>query len=230
MASISGYTRQLLLAAVATVGLMGSASAALVGVSGAPGTEPLPTGSNTNDVAILGNGVSGFFAANLQALSNVVITYTYEGREASFINRFVTAGGTFTNNGPGASAVGASFSVAQGIGSLLFSFTVNDNNGTVADGSNNFNPLTGNQNSTTPNFFVTFFQAGGGLGQTVTNSGLIALDDGGAGPDRDYDDLVVKFYVSAVPEASTWAMMLLGFAGVGFLAYRRRPQAAFRLA
>jgi hypothetical protein len=132
----------------------------------------------------------------------------------------VTPGGTFTNNGPGASAVGASFSVAQGIGSLLFSFTVNDNNGTVADGSNNFNPLTGNQNSTTPNFFVTFFQAGGGLGQTVTNSGLIALDDGGAGPDRDYD----------VPEASTWAMMLLGFAGVGFLAYRRRPQAAFRLA
>jgi len=42
--------------------------------------------------------------------------------------------------------------------------------------------------------------------------------------------LVVKFYVSAVPEASTWAMMLFGFAGVGFLAYRRRPQAAFRLA
>jgi hypothetical protein len=27
-----------------------------------------------------------------------------------------------------------------------------------------------------------------------------------------------------VPEASTWAMMILGFAGVGFLAYRRRGQ------
>ena len=26
---------------------------------------------------------------------------------------------------------------------------------------------------------------------------------------------------SAVPEPSTWAMMLLGFAGVGFMAYRR---------
>jgi hypothetical protein len=26
----------------------------------------------------------------------------------------------------------------------------------------------------------------------------------------------------AVPEPSTWAMMMLGFAGVGFLAYRRR--------
>jgi hypothetical protein len=34
----------------------------------------------------------------------------------------------------------------------------------------------------------------------------------------------------AVPEASTWAMMILGFAGVGFLAYRRREQNRFRLA
>lgn len=28
--------------------------------------------------------------------------------------------------------------------------------------------------------------------------------------------------VSAVPEPSTWAMMLIGFAGIGFLAYRRQ--------
>jgi hypothetical protein len=30
------------------------------------------------------------------------------------------------------------------------------------------------------------------------------------------------FTVTAVPEFSTWAMMVLGFAGVGFMAYRRR--------
>jgi len=30
--------------------------------------------------------------------------------------------------------------------------------------------------------------------------------------------------VAAVPEPSTWAMMILGFAGVGFMAYRRRSQ------
>ena len=36
--------------------------------------------------------------------------------------------------------------------------------------------------------------------------------------------------VSAVPEPSTWAMMILGFFGVGFMAYRRRNQtAAFRI-
>jgi len=32
--------------------------------------------------------------------------------------------------------------------------------------------------------------------------------------------------IAAVPEPSTWAMMILGFEGVGFLAYRRRNQAA----
>jgi hypothetical protein len=37
-------------------------------------------------------------------------------------------------------------------------------------------------------------------------------------------------FATAVPEASTWAMMLFGFMGVGFLAYRRRGQDQFRLA
>jgi hypothetical protein len=36
---------------------------------------------------------------------------------------------------------------------------------------------------------------------------------------------------AAVPEPSTWAMMVLGFAGVGFMAYRRRNQtSALRVA
>ena len=33
---------------------------------------------------------------------------------------------------------------------------------------------------------------------------------------------------AAVPEPSTWAMLMLGFAGLGFMAYRRRGQASFR--
>jgi hypothetical protein len=36
---------------------------------------------------------------------------------------------------------------------------------------------------------------------------------------------------AAVPEASTWAMMILGFCGIGFMAYRRKQGgASFRLA
>jgi PEP-CTERM motif len=32
--------------------------------------------------------------------------------------------------------------------------------------------------------------------------------------------------IAAVPEPSTWAMMILGFAGIGFMAYRRKDQMA----
>jgi hypothetical protein len=34
--------------------------------------------------------------------------------------------------------------------------------------------------------------------------------------------------VGSVPEPSTWAMMILGFAGIGFVAYRRKDNPAFR--
>jgi hypothetical protein len=37
-------------------------------------------------------------------------------------------------------------------------------------------------------------------------------------------------FATAVPEPSTWAMIILGFMGVGFMAYRRRGPASFRLA
>lgn len=41
-----------------------------------------------------------------------------------------------------------------------------------------------------------------------------------------YLDEVSVEAVAAVPEPSTWAMMILGFAGVGLMAYRRRNQNA----
>jgi hypothetical protein len=40
----------------------------------------------------------------------------------------------------------------------------------------------------------------------------------------------LNLQVSPVPEPSTWAMMILGFVGVGFMAYRRRNTATFRFA
>jgi hypothetical protein len=35
---------------------------------------------------------------------------------------------------------------------------------------------------------------------------------------------------ASVPEPSTWAMMLLGFAGIGFMAYRRKAKPALMAA
>jgi hypothetical protein len=47
------------------------------------------------------------------------------------------------------------------------------------------------------------------------------------GPNPGLSDLS---FTTAVPEPSTWAMMMLGFAGVGFMAYRRRNKQVFRFA
>ena len=50
-----------------------------------------------------------------------------------------------------------------------------------------------------------------------------------ADPRTDFSsplDNVVISTVSAVPEPSTWAMMILGFAGVGYMTYRRRKPSA----
>lgn len=44
------------------------------------------------------------------------------------------------------------------------------------------------------------------------------------------DSTALTATITAVPEPSTWAMMVLGFAGVGFMAYRRKNKAALRFA
>ena len=39
-------------------------------------------------------------------------------------------------------------------------------------------------------------------------------------------NLTISPVIAAVPEPSTWAMMILGFAGVGYMAYRRKSKPA----
>ena len=44
----------------------------------------------------------------------------------------------------------------------------------------------------------------------------------GGGVTSQYFDNVSLDVLTPVPEPSTWAMLILGFVGVGFIAYRRR--------
>jgi hypothetical protein len=45
------------------------------------------------------------------------------------------------------------------------------------------------------------------------------------------DDVSISGGIAgAVPEPSTWAMMILGFCGIGFMAYRKKSPTTFRLA
>ena len=50
---------------------------------------------------------------------------------------------------------------------------------------------------------------------------IVAGTGNNSAPDWEIDDISVVQGTSAVPEASTWAMMLLGFVCLGFAGYRR---------
>ena len=65
------------------------------------------------------------------------------------------------------------------------------------------------------------YQLAFNIGQTAY-TGLATVADGGT----EITTITYSPLVAAVPEPSTWAMMILGFMGVGFMAYRRRNQTA----
>jgi hypothetical protein len=101
---------------------------------------------------------------------------------------------------------------------LYNSITITDSGGTTVIDAATFpilNPATGNQ----------------GLGgsayvnivDTNTITGVTFTSDQRA---FEFDNVTI----ASVPEASTWAMMLLGFLGLGFMAYRRKESSTFRFA
>jgi hypothetical protein len=68
---------------------------------------------------------------------------------------------------------------------------------------------------------------------TTTQAGQLVFSMGPESP--SYPNLYIgnildNVQVTAVPEPSTWAMLLLGFAGVGFMAYRRKSKPALMAA
>jgi hypothetical protein len=71
------------------------------------------------------------------------------------------------------------------------------------------------------NGFLVSAAFGDGLAGYSEGAGFLFLGSG---------SLTLVGEVTAVPESSTWAMMILGFAGVGFMAYRRRSNPASMVA
>jgi hypothetical protein len=78
---------------------------------------------------------------------------------------------------------------------------------------------------TGPNFQMIADAPDGISGATYAGpiTSLVALDDKGDFAFAGTLEETTQFLISVpVPEPSTWAMMLLGFAGLGFMAYRRK--------
>lgn len=65
-----------------------------------------------------------------------------------------------------------------------------------------------------------------GTSQTLTFASTTSGNSGNSSYPTAFGPALDNVSVTAVPEVSTWIMMLMGFAGVGYFGYRRRPQAA----
>jgi hypothetical protein len=78
-------------------------------------------------------------------------------------------------------------------------------------------PVPNNGDSTTQagSQYVNFDAVGGSFSQVEFLS---------TGHAFELDNVAINSTVSSVPEPATWAMMVLGFFGVGFMAYRRKSQ------
>jgi hypothetical protein len=77
-------------------------------------------------------------------------------------------------------------------------------------------------NGTPEGFAITWWNSGGINDYTAIPNP--SFGDGNGGPARGF---IVEYNgVSAVPEPSTWAMMILGFTGLGFITYRRKNKVA----
>jgi PEP-CTERM motif-containing protein len=77
-----------------------------------------------------------------------------------------------------------------------------------------------------------FGLAAGSFGQYYTSNGPGVQAGEWTNPENRTSTLNIYAdftAVAGVPEPSTWAMMILGFAGVGFMAYRRKTHSSFRL-
>ena len=79
-------------------------------------------------------------------------------------------------------------------------------------------------------YYIYYLAATGGEAQYDCGSVGYCVIWGQSGLPLASVSFSVSPEVSAVPEPSTWAMMILGFAGIGFMAYRRKNKPALMAA
>jgi len=97
------------------------------------------------------------------------------------------------------------------------------NNGSGGDVLFTFNHVDGGTNSATVSLLSGVFGLQTFLFNETGLTSVVFTPITTEGPYLQFDSVNVN--VSAVPEPSTWAMMMLGFAGFGYMAYRRHRMA-----
>jgi PEP-CTERM motif len=174
------------------------------------------SGATTID---FGSGAPGFTGGSIVAgsLANNFATPFDDGTSFFTIGSPIPGGGntsTFTT-GVGLTYFGLYWGSVDSYNSIAFL----DKDGNTIASFNGPVPNDGNQGAGGSRWVE--FAVTGGTFQSVlftSNSPAFEIDN-------------VAYVTAAVPEPSTWAMMILGFFGLGFMAYRRKGTAgAFRFA
>jgi hypothetical protein len=214
------------LTALAVVGLAGSTANATVFIgSGLNGTDAISASAN---ITISGGVITVILSdtgtgehTDGQAVSG--ITFDVSGLSGS--STFTQAGSLVTVVGSTETPVAGSPTHWAGTGSAgavsLTTLTGGQPFDLIIGSSPNCNPSCTNHDpyiSGTGTFTLT--------ATGITNNSVIS--------DVEFEfstaaGVTVPGVMTSVPEPSTWAMMVLGFFGVGFMAYRRRNEGHLRL-
>lgn len=179
-----------------------------------------PSGAPNDVLAPLGlvSPLKGYYGASIASTGPGSVTYEYFGFEAVAINKFVASASSFITIGgkvvtSSTSPLGNISELMNFAGPLSFSFLTSIGSGHVANGSNN---LSG---SGAPNFFAS---VAGNSASRDGSSIWLFLDDGGGGPDSDYDDMAVRvsFTPAVVPLPASGVLLaavllLVGIVGWG---------------
>jgi len=142
-------------------------------------------------------------------------------------------GGSVDLDGNSVGAISQTFALAAGTYKISFAFSGNPDGppptkalevSVTGSAAQDYSyPVVGdrvNMNYAIESYIFTW----GGGDATLTFASLNKPSDNPYGP------VIGDVSISAVPEPSTWAMMILGFLGVGFVAYRRKSGMALRVA
>jgi len=159
---------------------------------------------------------TGGLGLKVSPTTNQTLRFTYLGKEAGYTNTSYIIGfngDTLFNTGT--SAYGDTKTVVFN-GTITAGLVPFEFHASTGDSARNGGPISAGLRIAFSDIFANAYSA---LGTVYA-----FFDDGGAGPDHDYDDLVMR--ISVVPVPPALLLFGSGLAGLGLLARRRRQKAA----
>jgi hypothetical protein len=174
---------------------------------------PQPQNASVVSFNVTGSGVSDALFLNAGKINPPYNSAPGEGGGVS--QTFTTTGGVATFSADIAAFTRVNGLTAFGLVSVLL-------DGVVLDSFDFVGPGTSTTLRNTLEFTTNVT-----AGQHILQLQATRIFAPGSGVTSQYFDNVSLDVVTPVPEPSTWAMLILGFAGVGFIAYRRRNCATF---